>query len=489
MFSKRIFMFCVYGLMAVAMSAKAQLEEVIVVAHPLAEGGLAQAVEVLEGEELDEVKAGSLGETLAGTAGVQSSSFGTAVGRPVIHGLGATRVKTTQDQIDTLDVSVVSGDHAVTTDAFIADRISVLKGSSTLLYGSGAIGGVVDVDTGRHALTVPEEFSGRAEARFSDVDDGTTLAARLDGRLSDNVAWHVDAFSRDGDDYEIPGFVESARFIAAEEAEEEEEGHDEHEEEGHDEEEEARDILEGSRNERSGGAVSLSFVGDRSHFSVALSGLTGEYGLVGGHGHHEEGHDEDEEEHHDDEDEEHHDDEEEHHDEEEEGVGILDMEQTRVDIRAGYQFDGSFIEKVDFLFGQNDYEHLEIEGNGEAGTEFSNEAWEARFELHHTPILGFDGLFGLQFNDREFSALGEEAFVQPVDSSSQALFWIGEKDTDFGSIEAGFRFESTDHEPFGGSTQPDTSFDTFSASFGLISEVSEQLTLSFLIDSSSRAPA
>ena len=97
------------------------LEEIIVSAHPLAQDGSAQSITVLSGDELAQKLQGSIGATVAGEAGVQSASYGTAVGRPFIRGLGTTRVKTTQDSIDTLDVAVTSGDHPVAVEPFIAE--------------------------------------------------------------------------------------------------------------------------------------------------------------------------------------------------------------------------------------------------------------------------------------------------------------------------------------------------------------------------------
>ena len=69
-----------------------------------------------------------------------------------------------RDRIDTLDVSVTSGDHAVTVDPLVADRVEIYKGSATLLYGSGAIGGVVDTHTGRIPHEVPERITGKLHA-------------------------------------------------------------------------------------------------------------------------------------------------------------------------------------------------------------------------------------------------------------------------------------------------------------------------------------
>ena len=477
----------VVGTSTTTLADVVELEEIIVVAHPLAAGGLAQASTVLSGENLDEVKGASIGATLEREPGIQSSSFGSAVGRPVIHGLGATRVKITQDQIDTLDVSVTSSDHAVTVESFIAERISVLKGPSTLLYGSGAIGGVVDVDTGRHKTEVPEETSGRAEVRFADVDSSVTAAARLDGRINDSMAWHLDGFTRDADDYEIPGFAESS-FLRAMEGHDEhhdEDEHDEHhDEDEHEGEEEAFGILEGSRNKSQGVSFGLSNVGERHHVSASFGFIDSNYGLLGGHSHdhddeHEEGHDED-----------HAHDEDDHLEEiEEEGVAMIDMQQTRFDLRAGYQFDGSIIQKLDVLFAQNDYEHSEIEGSGEVGTRFDNQAWEGRIELQHDPILEFEGIFGVQLNDRDFSAVGEEAFIAPVNVESQAVFWLGERAVGPGTVETGIRFETVDTTPIENAALLARSFDTTSASLGYVYENGSGTTLSTLVDYSGRAPS
>jgi len=447
------------------------LEEIRVLAHPLAENGTAQALTVLSGDELARKVRFSLGETLSGEAGVQSASFGTAVGRPIIHGLAGARVKTTQDRIDTLDVSVTSGDHAVGVAPFIADQVTVLRGSSTLLYGSGAIGGVVDVSTSRIHDQMIDDVTGRVQLRAADNADATNSAFTVDVPLADSVILHVDGFYSDADDYEIPGLAESSFQIAAEETEEAEEGHDdeEGEEHGHGEEEEVFGILEGSRSERRGGAVGLSFVGEKGFAGFSVSSLDADYGLVGGHGH-----DEGEEE-------------EEGDEEEGEGPGMIDLSQTRFDFEAGLNNPFTGVESINFRLGVNDYEHDEFEANGEVGTRFSNEAWEGRLELRHESIAGFEGALGLQLGQREFSAVGEEAFVPPVDSDTLGLFWVGQRNFGNTELEAGVRWEQVEHSP---STQglPDVDFDAFSASFGLVNSITDNFTVSGMIDLSSRAP-
>ena len=491
---------------ATALDAAAEptIEVLEVHAHPLSGEGLSQAAVTLDGEDLERERADSVGATVASQPGVNSAAFGEAVGRPVIHGMSGARVRIMEDRIDTMDASVTSGDHATAVDPYVANRIEVLKGPSTLLYGAGAIGGVVDVHTGRIPHGRNEALSGRVEVRAADNGGQEKFAFRLDGG-GEAISWHLDGFSRSADEYDIPGFAESARFRAAEEHDEEheEEGHHdeeeegEHEEEHHEdehEEEEAFGTLPGSQTDGQGGAFGVSIVGDWGFAGFAVSTLRYDYGLPGGHGHHgeEEHHDEHDDEHeeghHDDEDEEEGEHEEEHHEAEEghgdEGNVTLELEQTRVDFEAGFADPFANLSSLNIRVGINDYEHIEIEPNGEVGTVFSNDAYEARAELTNNDDSGLDGVFGVQFGGREFSAIGHEAFVPPVDTGTFGAFWVGEQPFDGFDVEAGARINRTSHDPTGAAS---TSFTTFSASVGFVIPVGEAL-LGLHGDYASRAP-
>ena len=440
-----------------------EIEEIIVTAHPLSAEGLSQDSIVLQGAALERVRANSIGETLGQQPGIHNSSFGKAVGRPVIHGLGGARVRVMEDRIDALDVSVTSADHAVGVDPFVADRVEVLKGPSALLYGSGAIGGVVDVHTGRIPHAVPDEpFSGGIESRYDSNAEGFSTTAKLNGGAG-QFAWHLDASIKDGDEYEIPGFAESAALRAAEEAEEAEEEGEEHEEE-----EEVRGFVPGTDYDADSYAGGFSFVGEWGFAGVSVSRMEANYGLPGGHGHEEEEEEEEEEGH-----------------EEEEGTPRLDLEQTRVDLEVGVNapFGGRF-ESFNFRFGINDYEHQEIEPSGEVATDFDNEAWEARAELVYRQAAWL-GAFGVQISDREFSALGEEAFVPPVDTREFGAFWVAERAFGSNQLELGARIGRVEHEPEAG---PDRDFTPWAVSAGVVLPMDNDWQLSLLADAAARAP-
>lgn len=466
------------------------LEEIIVIGHPLSGEGLAQASDVITGEELDRKAADSIGATVGNEAGIHNSSFGAAVGRPVIHGLDGARVRIMEDRIDTLDVSVTSGDHAVTVDPFIANQVQILKGSSTLLFGPGAIGGVVDVHTGRIPHNALKGVGGRFDLKSTDNGDGRNGSFRVDGGVG-MLGWHLDGFSRRAGDYEIPGFAASARELAREEEEEEEEHHDEEEEEGEEEdheeeEEEFFGILPGSGFEVRGGSAGFSLV-DNGEFivGVAVSRITAEYGIPGHgheeHGHHEEG-EEEEEGHHEEEEEDHEEEEEGHA---EEGTPIADLDQTRVDFEAAMANPLPGFSSLNLRFGINSYAHNEVEPSGEIGSAFENEAWEARAEMSHEVIAGWEGVAGAQMGDRRFSVVGEEAFTPPVDTKTLGAFWVAERSFPGFQLETGIRFDSVEHDPAEGES---TSFGGLSTSLGMVIPFEDDWTGTVLADYSSRAP-
>ena len=473
------------------------LEEVLVVGHPLSGEGFAQISDVVGGEDLKRKAAENIGATIGNEPGVHNASFGAAIGRPVIRGLGGARVRIMEDRIDTLDVSVTGADHVVGVDAFIAEGIEITKGSGTLMYGSGAIGGVVDVHTGRIPHAVPDRVRGRVDVRASDNGDGRNGSFRLDGG-GGSFSWHLDGFSRDADDYDIAGFAESALLRRLEEMEEhhdeDEHGADDHDDDGdnddgddHADAEPVHGRLPGSGLDFRGGSAGFSLVTERGFIGVSVGRLDGEYGIPGhdhgAHGHEEEDHHDEDEDEHAGEDE--HEDEEDHADEAE-GLPFVDIQQTRVDFEAAISDPLAGFESLNLRFGVNDYEHQEIEGSGAIGTAFENDAWEARVELTHGPARGWAGALGVQIGDRSFTAVGEEAFTPPVDTRTLGVFWVGERDLGSLELEAGVRLDRVEHQP--PSDLGSRDFTGASASAGLVAPLTPTWEATLLLDYSTRAP-
>ncbi|MEM1035929.1 MAG: TonB-dependent receptor [Pseudomonadota bacterium] len=372
---------------------------------------------VLDREQLLEGLYSTLGDTLDRQPGVASTFYGQGASRPVLRGLGAERVQVLTNGLGVIDVSAASPDHQVTADGIDADKIEIVRGPAALAYGGQAIGGVVNVIDGLIVEELPEEpFSADLFGAYNTVNEGTELAGKGQFTTGPFVI-SLSASQRDFDNYEIPGFAESAFQMAAEEAEGGEEG---------EEEEEVSGTQENSFVETQTLAAGLSWVGDNAFFGVAIREQTSEYGLPGGHEHgHEEGEEEGEE-------------------EEEEENPFIDLEQTRIDLRGGVTFGDGFLTDITASASIVDYEHVEFEAPGEAGTVFDTEGYEGRVEAG-TEFGDIVGAVGLQFLDKEFSAVGEEAFITPTDTQSYAIFTYQTLEFESGAgVEGGFRVENTE---------------------------------------------
>lgn len=446
------------------------LEEVVVTATPLRRNVLemSQSATVLSGAELDRDVANNLGDTLSHMPGLANASFGQNVGRPVIRGFEGARVGVLNNNMATADASAVSQDHAVAIEPFLADQIEVLRGPATLLYGSGAIGGVVNLVSHTIPQEIPENgLSGRAMAQGDTAANQRMGAGRLD--IGKNQwAFHASGFIRRTDDYEIPG---KAELYPGAEDEDHDEGHDEEHEDEHDHAEGGK--LENSFLDNEGGSLGASWIGEQWRIGLAYTGYSSDYGIPGAHAH------EHEDEH---EGEEHAADE--HEGEEEESLVTIGLESDRLDgeIVGTNPFRG--FDQLKLRVADSSYTHTEFEGD-EIGTIFNNDTLDGRLELRHVALGNWSGAFGAQYSERDFEAIGDEAFVPPSSTTSAALFWV--ETADFGSwqLDAGLRYDDisvTTDLPL------KRNFSPFTASLGAVWHVTESSHFTFNVSQAERAP-
>jgi iron complex outermembrane receptor protein len=387
----------------------ADLEEVVVTANPLRSSALelAQSTIVLGGDELSRRISSSLGETLASQPGLTASFFGPRASRPIIRGLAGERVLMLQNGVSALDASNLSPDHSVGIEEILADQVEVLKGPSTLIFGSGAVGGVVNVVDGRIPARGPEGWSGVAELRAESVDEELTGAARLDGR-SGTVGFHAHGYYRETDDYDIPGFAWSraARTAAIEDGEEPDL---------------TRGTVENSDSETRGGALGASWFGEGVTVGLSWGRHETNYGLPGPGGHAHEGEPAGAVEG------------------EEEAVRI-DQQQDRLDFQAEWIDVGGLVENVLLRAAYNDYRHDELEGT-EVGTRFDQAGIDARLHLNHAAVAGWAGTLGLQYTSNDLEARGDEAYVPPSETGSVAAFLVERQRFDRLTVDLGARLE------------------------------------------------
>ncbi|MEO8724238.1 MAG: TonB-dependent receptor plug domain-containing protein, partial [Sphingobium sp.] len=156
---------------------------------------------VITATELTRDLRSTIGETLAHQPGVSSSSFGPNASRPILRGFQGERVRILTDGIGSFDVSNTSADHAVAINPLTAERIEVLRGPAALLYGSSAVGGVVNVIDGRIPRAVPDEpIHIEGLATYGSAANERTLSGKAEVPLTPNLVAHVDgSWSKSGD--------------------------------------------------------------------------------------------------------------------------------------------------------------------------------------------------------------------------------------------------------------------------------------------------
>ena len=183
-------------------------DEIVVTGIRRRAGDVLGGLSVLDSEELARELRPSLGETLARQPGVSATSFGPAASRPILRGLSGDRIRVLTDGIGSFDVSASSPDHAVAINPLTAERIEVLRGPSALLYGSSAIGGVVNVIDRRIPREEPEgglDVNGLLEYGTAAEERSANLS--VDGELVDHFVIHADGNWSKSDDFRTGGHL------------------------------------------------------------------------------------------------------------------------------------------------------------------------------------------------------------------------------------------------------------------------------------------
>lgn len=370
--------------------SRSVIEQMDVIGLPLHVSTMESAlpVAVLGGEELRKSQASTLGETLKNEVGVHASYFGPVSSSPIIRGLDGPRVLIAQNGLDVGDASRVGPDHIVATEASTAQQIEILRGPATLFYGSGAIGGVINIVDDR----VPRDSQnkGAFSAQQNSVNKENEISAAWTGG-NQNYAFHADGFWRNGDDYAIPGIAEL-------------ESEEEHVEEGHEEHSKGR--LENSASRSHGYNFGVSKLLDNGYLGLAYGRLDRLNG-VPGHSEHEEENELDPGLH------------------EEEQV-LSDLAQDRWQLISELQLNGAFLAGINSKAGFTQYQHAEIE-DGNVGTVFKNKSAEVRVDLLHQELDGWRGALSVDAKQIDFEAVGDEAFTSPSKTEQLALAIMEEK--------------------------------------------------------------
>ncbi len=385
----------------------ATLDTIRIKAHPLEQTSkdFAVADTVVDEKRLQQ-GAVTIGEALGSEPGIYSNQFGAGSSRPVIRGQDGPRVKILQNSSENIDVSTLSPDHAVTVDPALAKQVEVIRGPSTLLFGAGTVGGLVNVNDSKIPTAMPEKgYEGNVGLRYNTGSDEKLATAGVTVGLGDQVALRVEGLKREANDYIAPDYR-------------------------HEGEKERRVGNTFAKGETVN--VGLSWIYDRGFTGISYSNRQDQYGLPG-HSHEYESckahlggrphlhcGDHDHEEGEDDHDHGHgaHD-----HDHAHETGPWIDLKSERYDVRTELNDPFAGFKKLRAQASYTDYQHDEIEEDTIA-TRFKNKGYDGRLELVHNPVGPWEGVIGTQYGQQKLKLTGEEAFLAPNTTKKWSIFGL-----------------------------------------------------------------
>lgn len=413
---------------------------------------------VLSGEDLDRELRNTIGETLARQPGVSATSFGPNASRPVLRGFQGERVRVLTDGIGSLDASSTSVDHAVAINPLTAQRIEVLRGPSALLFGSAAIGGVVNVIDRRIPRSVPDEpVHVEGLLTYGTAADERSANGAVDVPLGEKFVVHFDGNYSKSDDLEVGGYLLGKRLRAEAAASPDAEIR---------EQAELRGRLPNSAARTWDLAGGLAYISGDTHVGLSVNRYDNLYGVPPRFS---------------------------LDPDIEAEAPRIHIRQTRADARAEIDMGSGFIDSIRMRGGYSDYRHDELEEDGEIGTSFFSDGYEGRVEFVQSLTEGWGGGFGLHYFRRKFDVEGEEKFLPRNDTQQFGLFFLQSLDLGKIRLEAGGRYEHSRLRAFSdadiGNPDLKRSFDAFSGSVGASYALGPRTRIGINASHSQRAPS
>ncbi|HYJ04825.1 MAG TPA: TonB-dependent receptor, partial [Chthoniobacterales bacterium] len=371
----------------------AETERVVVVGGAIerSETDKAQSVTILNENALKQKAAPNLGDTLSNEPGIAGSGFTAGSSRPVIRGQADNRVRVLNNGTEVFDVSNLSPDHAPSVSALLSHSIEVVRGPATILFGSGAIGGVVNVSDDLIPVEQPvTPFSGEFGGRANSADDERSGAIHLTLSPVKHIVLHGQFSYTQTDDRSIPGFALNERMQAlltpAQAA-------------GRGFGQNPEGTVPNTFVETKDYSFGASYVWDKGYFGASFTQFLSEYGVP--------------------------------FNPETSDPALppspvhLEVDKRQVNARSSIVEPWPWLSNANAKFVYTDYEHQEIDG-GQVGATFNTSGVDSRLELVHKPVGLFEGSIGGQFFYKELSVIGDEAFLQPTQTTQIAAFLFEE---------------------------------------------------------------
>lgn len=390
------------------------LESVIVTGEQTSDA-LVKPFSLVPSDALIGQGASSIGEALRYSPGMDTTGFGPNSSRPIVRGQDADRIKILRNSASTVDVSSLSFDHGVPVDPFSLTQVEVLRGPSSLAYGGNAVGGAVNLVDSRISRSAVSGVNGEinllAGGAAQQSAGGFSLDAGNGGRESlvgnQGLTVHLDGFRRTTGDLKTPEFTDPEGVTGKR--------------------------VRNSSAKSSGAGFGASVQTGNGYVGVSVEQFNSNYGVP------------------------------------KSSDVRIDQASERYALEGEQRFDSAllptqggqgssadgtarpspagFLNSIKYRLAHTDYQHQEFE-DGNPATLFTNRGMDGRLELGHSPFsagpFSISGTMGLQFENTDFSAVGDEAFVPSTSTQHTGLFYVlknkGPGASD-GVIEAGLRTE------------------------------------------------
>lgn len=433
-------------------------QEIVITGFARRREDVLSGTSIVSGAELTRELRTTIGETLARQPGVSATSFGPNASRPVLRGFQGERVRVLTDGIGSLDASNTSVDHAVAVNPLTAERIEVLRGPAALLFGSAAIGGVVNVIDARIPRRVPDEAAHiEAIATYGSAANERSGNATVDLPVGGGFVLHFDGNYTNTDDLEIGGFVLSPQLRAQAAA-------------SADPEVRAlaqlRGRLPNTAAETSDFAVGAAYISGGNNIGFSVNRYDSLYGVPVRYSTDPDA---------------------------EAEAPRIDVKQTRVDGRAEFDLGSGFVDTARFRAGYSDYQHDELEESGDIGTTFLTKGAEGRLEFLQSVRNGWGGGFGLQYFRRHLEVVGEEKYLPENRTSQFGLFTLQSLVRGPLRAEVGARFErqkvSAEADAGLGNPALSRSYNAYSGSAGASYALTKGVRVGFNASHTQRAPS
>ena len=159
-------------------------EPVVITGSPIAADPLnsPQDISCISGREKIRLQSASLGQTIESIPGIYNMSAGSVAGKPIIRGQTGERIRILSDGV-AQEYQQYGERHAPNIDTFNAERIEIIKGAASLLYGSDALGGAVNLIPYRFHIASGEqtEFNGSVTTAYHSNNSELMTGAKFGG--------------------------------------------------------------------------------------------------------------------------------------------------------------------------------------------------------------------------------------------------------------------------------------------------------------------